>query len=247
MGTGETQAPRQRARPPVRGAGKAGDVSPAGWAELGPARGGGGERAERQTREGGGRAALAALRRARWARAAGPRDPRAPPPRGAAAARPHAPRSTAPSLRAPPLPASCQPPGRGRLQSERSDGAPGQLEQRRWAAEPWTEPPDPEASERTLVRRSDSRPNQRSTPTLRRRAPAGGKAAHRETRTARGGAAGLFPAAREGEAAPFQTLASQLQHRNAPRLAATFAVSPLEGATAPRPGQRMCVPAGRPA
>lgn len=52
----------------------------------------------------------AALRRARWARAAGPRDPRAPPRRRAAAARPHAPRSTAPSPRAPPVPASCPPP-----------------------------------------------------------------------------------------------------------------------------------------
>lgn len=59
----------------------------------------------------------------------GARDPRAPPPRGAAAARPHAPRSTRPRP-APPLPASCQTPGRGRLQSERSDEALLQLD--RW-------------------------------------------------------------------------------------------------------------------
>lgn len=81
-------------------------MSPAGRAELGPARGGGGERAERQTREGGGRAAQAALRRARWARAAGPGIPArllraAPPPRVLTPRAPRRPRSA--RLPCPPL------------------------------------------------------------------------------------------------------------------------------------------------
>jgi hypothetical protein len=102
-------------------------VSRARRAELGPVRGGGGKRFWRQTRRGRRPSGAGGSAEGAVGAGGGARDPRAPPPRGGAAARPHAPRSTL--LRpAPPLPAFWQSPGRGCLQSERLDGALQQLD-----------------------------------------------------------------------------------------------------------------------
>lgn len=129
-------------------------MSRARRAELGPARGGGGKRSRRQTRRGRRPSGAGGSAEGAVGAGGGARDPRAPPPRGGAAARPHAPRSTLPRP-APPLPASWQPQGRGCLQSERLDGALRQLDQCR---NPGQKPLDPEA------RGSDPRgPEERSS------------------------------------------------------------------------------------
>lgn len=104
----------------------------AGWGPLGEA----GASARRGRRaEGGGRAALAAAARAREARAAEASGipARLLPARRRRRASPR-PALPAPSPRAPPRPPPAGLRRRVRLRSERSDGAPGQLERRRAAA-----------------------------------------------------------------------------------------------------------------
>lgn len=137
-------------------------MSGAGRAELGPARGGGGERAERQTRVGrrpsgaGGSAAGAV------GAGGGPRDPGAPPRRGAAPARPHGPlaprASRARALPAPGAAAVC----RASAQTEppaNLSGAGGRRRPRRSPLTPWR-------TKETCVRPRRRRPHPRTAPPL---------------------------------------------------------------------------------
>lgn len=150
--------------------GEAGDVSRARRAELGPAPGGGGECAERQTRGGrrlcGGRGGH------------GRRGPGSPPASSAPRRRcaPHAPRSTAPSPHAPPCPPPARLPRRGRPSAERAlRRSPRQLELCRPLRSP-AEHPDPAAGRGQDPRASAPPPPScpRTEPTPRRGAPAGG-------------------------------------------------------------------------
>ena len=236
--------------------GGAGDVSRAGRAELGPTRGGGGERAERQTRgrrrpSGAGGSAAGAV----GAGGGAPGSPRASSARRRRRAFPRPALHGALAPRASParlLPASGAASVCGASAQTEPPANLSGAERRRSLRQ---SPPSRWRAQGKRVRQRRRRPHPRTSPPPRRGALAGSRTALRDTHCARRRRPPPSSRLRRTKPPlPDPRLAAAAPECAPPGPAAGSLTSPLpspgrsrRGSRALHPGSRMCAPAGRPA